>query len=122
MSSDPSSIERPPKGLASLWHALSIRPDLIFWTLVGLCVLLVLFDFGYHNFSAHGKHGHFPFETIIGFHAAYGFGAFAFVVMTGSKMRRFLKRDVGYYDIPKDTPKDDGHSHGHEEEHSGGHD
>ena len=127
MSTHSHSSEPAPNGLAGFWHRLAIHPERIFWVLVGLCVFLIVFDFLYHNFSGHTKHGHFSFETIVGFHAAYGFGAFAFVVMVGSKLRGVLMRPEGYYDVPRDEPPDDGHDHGHghghdEQEHSeGGH-
>ena len=127
MSAHSHTNEPAPTGLAGLWHKLSQRPNRVFWVLVAACIFLVVFDFVYHNFSGHTKHGHFSFETIVGFHAAYGFGAFAFVVMVGSKLRTVLMRDEDYYDIPRQEPPDDGHDHHHdhgehaEDHQSGGH-
>lgn len=121
MSAHNKPNEPAPTGLAGFWHRLSQNPNRVFWVLVGACILLVVFDFVYHNFSGHSKHGHFSFETIIGFHAAYGFGAFAFVVMVGGKLRTVLMREESYYDIPREQPHDAGHDHHEQVEREEGH-
>ena len=60
--------------------------------LVGICVLVVLADFGYE------KHGHYRFEEIPGFHAAFGFVSFVFLVLTATQLRKVIMRSEDYYD------------------------
>ena len=60
--------------------------------LVGICVLRVLADFGYH------KHGHYGFEEIPGFHAAFGFVSFVFLVLSATQLRKLVMRGEDYYD------------------------
>ncbi len=101
------------------WIARPENTETIWRLLVGACVVLVLADLIYHNL--HHKHGHFVFESAIGFHAAYGFVAFIVVVLSGKKLRNVLMRNEDYYDVPYVPRVDDhGHdSHGHD---SHGHD
>lgn len=44
-----------------------------------------------------GRHAIFPFEGLAGFHAVFGFVAFAFVVLCGWPLRRLLGRREDYY-------------------------
>ena len=70
-----------------------------------------------HGGSLGHLKGHFDFEDIPFFHGAYGFMAFVFVVLSGTKLRTELMRPEGYYDIPY-TPREDAHGHdqhGHDE-------
>lgn len=64
----------------------------IVWTLVAVCVGLVLFDLLYH------KHVHFGFEGWFGFYGFFGFAAFFLIVLAGKHLRKILMRDEGYYD------------------------
>ncbi len=57
-----------------------------------LCTGWVLLDFTYT------KHGHYGFEEIPGFHAAYGFVSCVFLVLAATRLRRAVKRDEDYYD------------------------
>lgn len=66
--------------------------DLIWRVICVACVLLVVADFFY------AKHGHMEIEQLPGFHAFFGFVAFVFVVLAGTKMREFLMREEDYYD------------------------
>ena len=86
----------------------------VFYGLVGVCVLLIGVDLVYHNWFHH-KHGNIDMEAAIGFHAAYGFAAFLFVVTVGTKLRTVLQRPEDYYDVPYTPPPDD-HHHAHEDE------
>ncbi len=60
--------------------------------LVVVCVALVVADLFYH------KHGHYGFETWIGFHAAYGFLAYVLLIHVAKIFRMLVKRDEDYYD------------------------
>ena len=91
-----------PANVEKLWRAVCVS-----------CVLLVLADLFYH------KHGHYAFEEMIGFHGIFGFIAFVFVVLTGTRMRDYLMRDEDYYgdhDSPHPPPAHDDHGHGHNHE------
>ena len=57
-----------------------------------VCAVVVGLDFTYH------KHGHYSFENIPGFHAAYGFISCVLLVLAATQMRRFVMRDEDYYD------------------------
>ena len=97
------------------WIAQPQNANKVFWGLCSIAIFLVIVDLGYVLWTRtttdyHHIKGHFDFEDIIGFHAAYGFMAFVFVVLSGTKLREFLMRDITYYDIPY-TPKEDGHGH-----------
>ena len=98
----------------SWWIARPENSNKIFFGLVTACVLLVIFDLVY--FKYYPKEGHFDFENITGFHAAYGFIAFIFVVVCGSQLRNYLMRPEDYYDVPY-TPRNDEHSHSSHEHH-----
>ncbi len=84
--SDPSASQSgwldQPENIEKLWRGVVL-----------ICVALVLVDL-----IPYGKHGHYAFEELIGFHGAFGFVAFVFVVLAGTKMREFLMRDEAYYD------------------------
>jgi len=102
------------------WIARQENTDKVWYGLVGLCVLLIVADAVYH--SGHAKHGYFDFETAVGFHAAYGFVAFLFVVLTGKELRKILMRSEDYYDVPYEPVVDDhsGHHDDHHDDHHGG--
>ncbi|MAA80034.1 MAG: hypothetical protein CL916_12335 [Deltaproteobacteria bacterium] len=94
----------------------------VFYGLCTIAVILVLTDLVYtlsSRFDGNSGHikGHFGFEDIIGFHAAYGFMAFVLVVLSGTHLRNILMRPLGYYDVPREEPHDDHHHDDHEEHH-----
>ena len=60
--------------------------------LVAVCVLLLAAEFFVD------KHGHFAFEEIPFFYAAFGFVAFTLAVFAGKLLRFLLGRDEDYYD------------------------
>lgn len=104
------------------WIARPENANKIWYGLVTVCVFLILADFGYHAFL-YDKHGYFVFETAIGFHAAYGFGAFIFVVLLGKELRKLIMRPEDYYaPVLEEVHHDD--DHGHDDDHhveEGGH-
>jgi len=103
------------------WIARSENTDKVFYGLCTIAVLLVLTDLVfilYERSVGHNGHlkGHFGFEDITGFHAAYGFMAFVVVVLSGTKLRTYLMRPLNYYDVPKEeTHHDDHHGHDHDD-------
>ena len=117
------------------WIARHENANKVWYGLLALCLFLIVADFGYH--SGHAKHGYFDFETMVGFHAVYGFVAFLFVVLTGKELRKILMRSEEYYDVPYvpvvvEHHDHDDHSHSekvhddtepseHAEETAGGH-
>ena len=100
------------------WIARPENANKIWYGLVVTCILLILGDFGYHAFM-HDKHGYFVFETAIGFHAAYGFGAFVFVVLLGKELRKLIMRPEDYYApaVENVSHETDHHHDDHEGEH-----
>ena len=107
------------------WIARPENANKVFWGLCISAIALVVTDLAYVLWSRyatdlHHIKGHHDFEDIIGFHAAYGFMAFVLVVLSGTKLREFLMRDLTYYDVPY-TPPDDDH-HGHDDHGHGDHD
>jgi hypothetical protein len=64
----------------------------IFYTLVTVCVLLVLSDLLYH------KHYHYSWEGWLGFHGFYGFFGSVGLVLTAKQLRKILMRKDDYYD------------------------
>ena len=66
--------------------------------LIVSCVLLLLAEFGYHH-----DHPHFEQETIFGFQAWIGFGAFVAAVACGSLLRRLVMRPEDFYEY-RDVP------------------
>ena len=101
------------------WIARPENTDKVFYGLCIIATLLVLTDLGYILYErsmgndGHLK-GHFGFEDITGFHAAYGFMAFVVVVLSGTKLRTYLMRPLDYYDVPPEEPHHDDH-HGHDD-------
>ena len=101
-------------GQGTWWIAKPENANTVFYLLVFACVSLVIFDLIYTGL--YGKEGHFRFETVVGFHAIYGFVAFIFVVLSGKQLRLYLMRSEDYYNIPY-TPRVDDHHHGDDHGH-----
>jgi hypothetical protein len=60
--------------------------------LAAAAVVVLFSDLGYE------KHGHFEFEHVFGFHAAFGFLAYLTIVNAAKLLRRLVKRPPDYYD------------------------
>ena len=86
--------EHPPRDSAEplRWLDHKKNVDKVFYVLCGLCAAVVLADLGYD------KHGHFAFENIIGFNAAFGFIAYVGLILISKQLRKWLMRDESYYD------------------------
>lgn len=48
------------------------------------------------------KHGHYAFERIFGFQAAYGFVSCVVLVLAATQMRKLVMRDEHYYEPADD--------------------
>jgi hypothetical protein len=94
-SEDPRWLD-DPANVEKIWRLVCVT-----------CVLLVLADLTYH------KHVHYAFEALIGFHGIFGFTAFVFVVLAGTRMRDFLMREEDYYDEQPPPAPADNHEAGH---------
>jgi hypothetical protein len=60
--------------------------------LVVAALTVLLADLTYEH------HGHFEFEHVFGFHAAFGFLAYLTIVNAAKLLRRLVKRPPDYYD------------------------
>lgn len=72
------------------------------WALLTICTMLVLAEFGYEH-----HHPHFELETVFGFQAWLGFGAFVAAVAAGATLRLLIARPEDYYrydDVPRMEP------------------
>ena len=76
----------------SYWLDQPRNVDKIIYTLVGLCVLLLIAEFFYR------KDPHFGFEAWFGFYGWYGFIMCVALVLGAKWMRIVLKRDEDHYD------------------------
>lgn len=75
------------------WVELKRTPDLIFFGLAIVSVLLVLIEF-----VLPARHEKVEIANSYGFYAIYGFVAFSFVVIMGHPLGKLLRRDENYYD------------------------
>jgi hypothetical protein len=107
-------------GHKAWWPARPENADKVFGLLVATCVGLIIFDFVWRQLP-HEHHPHFVFESMVGFNAVYGFVAFTFVVLAGSKLRTFIMRPEDYYDVPYTPPPDDDHGHHDDHDHQDDH-
>jgi hypothetical protein len=71
----------------------------VVWATVAICVASCIPDLGMYH-----KHGHFSFEEIPAFHAAYGFVSCVLLVIAATQMRRLVMRAEDYYE-PSDEPE-----------------
>ena len=78
---------------APTWFEQPANINRMIYGLVGVCILLVVFDLFYTN-----PHPHFAIETSIGFQAWFGFLAFVIIVFLGRMLRLIVSRPEDYYD------------------------
>ena len=71
-------------------------PDRVLWGLVVVCALLLVGEGVL--WLLHFRHGHFGFDARPLFYGAFGFVAFALIVLSGKYLRKLLMRDEDYYD------------------------
>ncbi len=64
----------------------------LLWLLAAIGLALFATDALYH------KHVHFQAESVFGFYALFGFGAFVAIVLAGKYLRKILMRPEDYYD------------------------
>mgnify|MGYP000880138131 FL=1 len=65
---------------------------LVIWTLVLACAGTLIADVFAHRHVDH------PWESMFGFYAAFGFGAYALLVLVSEGIRFLVQRREGYYD------------------------
>ncbi|THB81733.1 MAG: hypothetical protein D3926_00495 [Desulfobacteraceae bacterium] len=65
------------------------------WFYLSLCVLLV---FDLLTWWGMERHGHFAWESVPFFHAAYGFCGCVALIFIAKVLRWVVKRKEGYYD------------------------
>ena len=66
--------------------------QLIFWALVGVCLVLLAAGLFYE------RHAYFEIDGWPGFYAIFGFISFVFIVFAGKGLRRLIMRGEDYYD------------------------
>lgn len=91
-----STKGQPPRGERSYWLDNPKNVDKLYWALIAICAALFLADAFYH------KHVEFAFEETWGFFAIFGFCAFVFIVLSAKQLRKLLRRDEDFYDVPED--------------------
>lgn len=82
------------------WVEEPKTPRRLLMGISALCILLVLSD------MIVTRHDYFHFAEGIGFYALWGFGAFAFAVVSGWPLGALLRRDEDYYGEADTTPDD----------------
>ena len=71
----------------------------IVYALYAICGLFVLVDIvAWFTHVPFHKHGHYDWELIPGFHAAYGFVACVLLMLAATELRKLVMRDEDYYD------------------------
>lgn len=74
------------------WVEAKRTPDLIFYGLAIVSVLLIAVEF-----ILPARHEKVDTANSYGFYAIYGFAAFSFVVIMGHPLGKLLRRDENYY-------------------------
>ena len=72
----------------------------LFWGLLALSILLVAIEPALEAMAGEGhhfRHAYFSIDALTAFHAWWGFGAFALVVLAGWPLGRLLRRREDYY-------------------------
>jgi hypothetical protein len=82
--------ERPDEG--RYWLDDPGNVTRIVWTLVGVCVLLLVAG------AFLEQHGMFAIENVFGFYALFGFVAYVALIFLGKGLRAMVMRPEDYYD------------------------
>ena len=84
------------------WVSAKATPAILLWGKIAICAGLILADLGIH------RHEYLHFAEFNGFYGIWGFGAFAFAVLSGWPLGRLLRRDEDFYGEGDATPQDAG--------------
>ena len=76
--------------------------DKVYWSVILVCVILMVAEFFYHQHPALG------FDGAFNFYGFYGFVACVALVLAAKEMRKFLMRDEDYYEDGKSDGEDAG--------------
>lgn len=82
------------------WVEHKRTPALLLLGVMAVSAALILIDLAYQ------RHEHFDLANATGFYGLWGFGAFAFAVLSGWPLGRLLRRDEDYYGEGDTRPKD----------------
>lgn len=83
------------------WLDDSKNVDKIFWTLIGICAVLIVVEPFYH------KHPYLGFDGMFGFYAFFGFLAALILVFLGRFISLLLARKDDFYDAAFKQSEDD---------------
>jgi hypothetical protein len=100
MSEPNQSEQTPTHGAPHGEPSFFERPSTHKWLfqgLVAVAVLLLGIDVASAAVGFIHRHPHFGFEAWPGFHAVYGFVAYAAIVTSAKGLRRLVKRPEDYY-------------------------
>lgn len=94
MSDDPHRPDSHPAadGEPRRWLDDRRNVDRIVWSVYAVCGFLFVIDVFVP------KHGPFEVEHLFGFHAIFGFVAYAALVVAAEALRALVKRPEDYYD------------------------
>jgi len=99
-SDAPEAGQHPVSHMLFGWVEHPKTPSYLFMGAITLSVLLVLVDL------LVSRHEKIEFANMTGFYGLWGFGAFAFAVLSGWPLGAFLRRDEAYYGEAEITPDD----------------
>jgi len=95
--------ERPDHRAAKAlfgWVEAKATPGILLFGVIGLSVFLVEADLFVD------RHEYIDFANGLGFYGLWGFGAFAFAVLSGWPLGKLLRRDEDYYGEDDTQPAD----------------
>ncbi len=87
-----STENRPPEDDKRYWLDRPGSVTKVYWSVVGVCAVLLLLDFFYE------KHVESEIEHYFGFYGIYGFVCCVFLVLAAKEIRKLVMRGEDYYD------------------------
>ena len=96
----PASMTKYPGDAIFGWTSSKKTGSIVFFGMLVVCALLVL-----ASFVLPGRHEYIHMAEFAPCYALFGFGAFAFVVLTGWPLAKLLRRAENYYEA-KETERD----------------